>query len=92
MMAIDISLVGYGAALCTTCAFIPQVWQVIQSRNTESISLLMYCIFVFGVFLWCVYGVVVKDLPLIMANLVTLILAAIILAMKLRDTINKVEH
>ncbi|WP_242551931.1 PQ-loop domain-containing transporter [Photobacterium ganghwense] len=54
MIAVDkISLVGYGAAICTTCSFIPQVWQVIQSRNTESISLLMYCIFVFGVFLWC---------------------------------------
>lgn len=93
MMAVDkISLVGYGAAICTTCSFIPQVWQVIQSRNTESISLLMYCIFVFGVFLWCVYGVVVRYLPLIMANLITLILSGLILAMKLRDTISKVDN
>lgn len=93
MIAVDnISLVGYGAAICTTCSFIPQVLQVIRSRNTESISLLMYCIFVFGVFLWCFYGVVVRDLPLIMANLITLILSGVILSMKIRDTISKVDN
>lgn len=90
-MTIDVTLVGYIAAICTTCSFIPQVWQIIKSRNTESISLLMYCTFVIGVFLWCVYGVVVQDIPLILANLITLILSGIILTMKLVDTIGKVE-
>lgn len=81
--------VGYLAAICTTGAFIPQVLHTIKTKNTQGISLAMYVIFVFGVFLWLLYGLDIGEKPIIVANSVTLFFAAIILLMKLRDVMRK---
>ncbi|EGU29342.1 SemiSWEET transporter [Vibrio scophthalmi] len=84
-MIFDATVIGYIAAVCTTCSFIPQVFHILKSKDTRSISLAMYSIFVLGVFLWFVYGVSVQDWPVIIANAVTLMLASIILTLKIRD-------
>jgi MtN3 and saliva related transmembrane protein len=78
------TLIGLAAATCTTLAFLPQAIKVIRTKQTKGLSLVMYSIFTLGVFLWLVYGILVKDPPLIIANIITLILAAIILIMKIK--------
>ncbi|HEU4593461.1 MAG TPA: SemiSWEET transporter [Steroidobacteraceae bacterium] len=75
---------GYVAALLTTGSFVPQAIMTIRSRNTSGISLAMYVIFTAGVALWLVYGIALESWPMILANSVTLCLAATILALKLR--------
>jgi MtN3 and saliva related transmembrane protein len=75
---------GYAAAVLTTSSFIPQAVMTIRSRNTRGISLAMYVIFTLGVGLWLVYGIALESWPMILANTVTLGLAATILALKLR--------
>jgi len=77
-------LLGSLAGICTTAAFVPQVWQVWKTRSTKDISLTMYVVFVSGVALWLVYGVLIGSLPVIIANAVTLLLAFFILVMKLK--------
>jgi MtN3 and saliva related transmembrane protein len=79
------TLIGVLAAIGTTVAFIPQVLQILKTRNTESISLFMYIIFTTGVALWMVYGILLMDLPIIIANAVTLALALTILILKIRN-------
>lgn len=76
---------GYTAAFCTTVAFIPQVLQVIRTRDTQAISLSMYLIFAFGVAMWLAYGLVLDNIPMIVANTITLLLALVVLFFKLRD-------
>ena len=76
--------IGLLAALLTTAAFVPQVLHTLATRDTRGISLRMYLIFVTGVLLWLVYGLLMRDLPLILANSVTLLLAGAILYLKLR--------
>ena len=76
-------LIGTMAAIATTISFLPQAIKVITTRDTKSISLLMYCIFSFGVCLWLIYGILRRDIPVILANAVTLILALIILVYKI---------
>ncbi len=76
--------IGLLAALLTTAAFLPQVLHTLATRDTRGISLRMYVIFVAGVLLWLIYGLLVRDLPLILANAVTLLLAGAILILKLR--------
>ncbi len=44
----------------------------------------MYVIFVAGVLLWLIYGVLQRDVPLILANGVTALLAGAVLILKLR--------
>jgi MtN3 and saliva related transmembrane protein len=75
--------VGLLAAMCTTVAFIPQVWKIVRTKRTKDISLIMYAIFVFGVALWLAYGIIQKDVPVILSNAATLLLSSVVLVMKL---------
>lgn len=77
-------LIGYLAAFCTTLAFVPQAWLTWKTRSAHGVSLGMYSIFTFGVFLWLGYGILLHAWPIIIANLITLLLALFILVMKLR--------
>ena len=77
-------LVGYVATILSTIAFVPQVWQVIQTKQTRDISLRMYALFTSGVALWLIYGISREAWPLVIDEAVTLVLASIVLVMKLR--------
>jgi MtN3 and saliva related transmembrane protein len=76
--------VGYLAAAFTTCSFIPQAWLTFRTRDVRGVSLGMYTVFTVGVALWLLYGVMLAAWPIVIANAVTLTLAATILGMKLR--------
>jgi MtN3 and saliva related transmembrane protein len=78
-----INLLGYLAAILTTFSFLPQAIKSIKEKNTDGISGLMYSLFTVGVFLWFIFGLFTKNFPVILANGITLILAAAILYMKL---------
>jgi MtN3 and saliva related transmembrane protein len=79
-----LTLLGLAAACCTTLAFVPQALKAWRSRSTADISLGMFLIMCVGIVLWLVYGGLRGDLPLIIANVVTLVLAGLILLLKLR--------
>lgn len=76
--------IGIAAALLTTAAFAPQAYKAWRSRSTGDVSLAMFAMMVAGIALWLTYGILIDDLPLILANAVTLILAGAILLAKLR--------
>jgi MtN3 and saliva related transmembrane protein len=75
------TLIGLMAAICTTAAFVPQVIAIIRTGNVDGISVLMYSIFTVGIALWLSYGLLVNDLPMILANSVSIILALSVLAL-----------
>ena len=75
---------GYAAAALTTTSFVPQAWLTFRTRDVSGISLAMYSAFTFGIALWLAYGVLIGAWPIVIANLVTFVLAAGMLAMKLR--------
>ena len=74
---------GYAAATLTTLSFVPQAWHTFRTRDVRGISLGMYGAFTLGVALWLVYGVMLGAWPVIVANAITLALAAAILVMKI---------
>ena len=76
--------IGFFAALCTTIAFVPQAIKVYQTKSTKDISLLMFLIFTVGVLSWLIYGLIINDYPVILANAVTLILCLFILVYKIK--------
>ena len=76
--------IGFLAAIGTTASFIPQALKIFKTRDTQSISLSMYVMFISGVFLWLTYGVIKEDVPMIIANGITLIFAGIILYFKIK--------
>jgi MtN3 and saliva related transmembrane protein len=77
-------IVGYCAAALTTASFVPQAWHTFKTRDVRGISLGMYSTFTVGVACWLAYGVLLGAWPIVIANCITLALAAAILVMKLR--------
>ncbi len=80
-----VTILGLVAGILTTVAFVPQVIKTWRSHSTQDISLAMFAIFTAGVFAWLMYGILIEDLPIIVANTVTFILAGSILVMKIRN-------
>jgi MtN3 and saliva related transmembrane protein len=76
-------IVGLVAGACTTIAFLPQVIKTWKTKTAKDLSLGMFSFFCFGVLLWLIYGIMMRDIPVIVANLFTLILASTLLYFKL---------
>ncbi len=76
-------LIGYGAAILTTAAFVPQALKSWRSRDLSGVSLSMYSLFTLGVALWLLYGILLQSWPIILANLITLALASLVLSLKI---------
>ena len=81
-------LLGLVAAFLTTASFVPQAVLVLRTRNTDGLSLYMYILFTTGVSFWLVYGVLIGSLPIIIANIITVVLASMILTVKLMNTLS----
>lgn len=77
-------IIGLVAAIFTTAAFLPQVFKTYKTKETSGLSLSMYVIFFIGVILWLIYGISIKSLSIILANLITAILAFYLIIMKLK--------
>jgi len=79
-----ITILGFFAAACTTLAFLPQTFRIIKSKQTKDLSLSTYIIYVIGLSSWLFYGLFIKDIVLIIGNIVALMLALTILNLKLK--------
>ena len=85
MLDFNHEIIGLVAAALTTSAFIPQVYKVYKEKSAVGISLTMYLIFFVGLSLWLLYGYLVGSISIVIANGVTLILAAIIIYYKFKN-------
>ncbi|MBW9061585.1 SemiSWEET transporter [Agrobacterium sp. CMT1] len=77
-------LVGYLASICSVASFIPQVWKVMRSGDTEAISVRMYMLTVTGFALWTTFGLLRGEWPIILTNSLCFCLSGIVLFQKLR--------
>lgn len=83
MTSIDIPLVlGMVAGFLTTASFVPQVWKTWRTRSADDISYGMLVLFLVGLSLWLVYGILLTSIPIILANTVTIALVIMLIAMK----------
>jgi MtN3 and saliva related transmembrane protein len=78
-----VTILGFIAAICTTSSFVPQVVKILKTKSTKDISLMMYSVLATGVLLWMIYGILIKEIPIIAANAVGFVLVGTILACKI---------
>jgi MtN3 and saliva related transmembrane protein len=83
MERIHISAIGLIAGICTTISFVPQIIKIIRTKHVRDLSLYMYIILTTGVFLWLIYGVLIREAPVILANSVTFVLCLFVLVAKI---------
>lgn len=79
-----ITVLGLVAGLLTTISLVPQAVKMWKSKSAKDVSLRMFAAFTLGVALWIVYGILKKEIPIIVWNVASLLLAGSILMMKLR--------
>ena len=78
------TILGLAAAFGTTISFIPQALKTIKTKDVSGISLSMYSVFTGGTLLWLIYGILSANIPVTVANSITLLFAAIILGYKIK--------
>ncbi|MEN5017437.1 SemiSWEET family transporter [Erwinia sp. Eh17-17] len=74
---------GTLAAWVTTGSFCLQVLHIIKNKDTSSLSLGMWAALFFGVSCWCGYGYRLNDVPVMVANGITALLALTVIMLKL---------
>jgi MtN3 and saliva related transmembrane protein len=76
-----LAYVGTTAAICTTTAFIPQILKI-RRQGGQDLSYPMLFLYLTGILLWLVYGLLLHAAAVIWANAVTTLLVAVALILK----------
>jgi len=76
--------IGYAAGTLTTLAFLPQVLHTWKTKRAEDLHIGTLVSFTVGITLWLIYGIVRHDVPILLANAVTLALQLAILFLKMK--------
>src|SRR5260370_27612916 len=66
---------GVVAALCTTLAFLPQLFKM-KKQGATGLSTAMLTVYLAGLGLWLVYGLMVGAVPGIAANVASMIIVS----------------
>jgi MtN3 and saliva related transmembrane protein len=76
--------IGLVAGTLTSIAAIPQLVKTLRTRHARDISIWQPLLLAIGIALWLVYGMLIHDLPLVLANIVPLICNIMLTILKLR--------
>ena len=80
---INADIFGFIAAGLTTIAFFPPVLRTWRTKKADDVSIVMLLMFITGLFFWIIYAIQTNSVPVLIANIITLILNGIILTLKL---------
>tara|TARA_Y100000589_G_C26761918_1_gene470162 strand:+ start:254 stop:520 length:267 start_codon:yes stop_codon:yes gene_type:complete len=83
MINLNVEFFGYFAAVLTTLAFLPQLIKTFKTKKADDVSLITLIMFITGVVSWIIYGYKISSIPVLTANVITLILNLLILIFKI---------
>jgi MtN3 and saliva related transmembrane protein len=75
---------GLVAGTLTSIAAIPQLVKTLRTRHARDISIWQPLLLAIGIALWLMYGMLIHDLPLVLANIVPLICNVMLTILKVR--------
>ena len=74
--------IGLLAGALTTISFVPQLVRVYMTRSADDLSYGYLATFAAGIVLWEIYGLLLRSLPVILTNAVSLVLVLGIIILK----------
>ena len=83
---------GLVAGTLTSIAAIPQLVKTLRTRHARDISIWQPLLLAIGIALWLMYGMLIHDLPLVLANIVPLICNITLTILKVRYRNNDCVH
>lgn len=87
-----ITYLGLFAAVITSTGPFLQMVKTVRTRETGDLSWGMWISLCSGVVLWLCYAILKEDVPLIIANSITLCCSAVILCVMVRNRRHRVDH
>jgi MtN3 and saliva related transmembrane protein len=63
-----IKIIGLIGSFLSSITFLPQVLQVHKTKSAKDLSMNMLLIIVLSTIVWLIYGIGIKDLPVILCN------------------------
>lgn len=77
-------ILGILATSFSTLAFIPQLIKIVKTKETKDLSLVSFLVLSLGALSWLMYGILIRQWPVIVTNTLVLIFGLFIVAMKIR--------
>lgn len=77
-----VTLIGFFAAVISTSGFLPQVIKGFVTKKVDDVALWQPILLNTGMALWLVYGIMLKEMPIIIANCVAITLNVIVIFQK----------
>lgn len=84
-MELAINIVGYAAAICMICGYLPQAIHTIRTRETDGIAMPTFLALGLGSVLFVVQGILIDNMPLVITNAITTVCSVIITAIKIHN-------
>ena len=79
----NLTYVGFFAGIFTSGAAIPQVLQTYRTKHARDLSIWQLILLDIGMLLWLLYGLSLNDLPLIAANIFSIVCYSSLIGMKI---------
>ena len=77
-------IVGLAAGICTSISLIPQLIKLIKNKKAEDISLFYLVVLFIGLGMWIWYGVLRKDIPILVTNGFSLVINGIVIVLGIK--------
>ena len=76
-------IIGYTASICMILGYMPQAIYTIRTRDTEGIALPTFLMMGLGSIFFAIQGLVLKNWPLFITNVITTTSSAIVFGIKM---------
>ncbi|MCM1519221.1 MAG: PQ-loop domain-containing transporter [Lachnoclostridium sp.] len=85
MSPLVVNIVGYAAAICMVCGYLPQAIYTIRTRDTDGIAMPTFLLLGFGSIFFVIQGFMINNWPLIITNMITTISSVIVFCIKVHN-------
>lgn len=80
-----INIIGYAAAICMVCGYLPQAIYTIRTRDTDGIAMPTFLLLGAGSVFFVVQGLMLSNWPLVITNAITTVSSAIVFGIKIHN-------
>ncbi|RZK47170.1 MAG: hypothetical protein EOO94_01260, partial [Pedobacter sp.] len=75
------TIIGLLAGILTAASTLPQIFKILKEKKVKAVSPVMYFVLLAGNSLWCWYGIMLGELPIIITNAFSAVCDVVMLAL-----------
>ena len=84
LLAIPEQALGLVAGLLTSTSMLPQLIKTYKEKKAADISFFMLIVLIAGVSLWIYYGILKKDMPIVLTNCISVVINTAVAVLKIK--------